>query len=149
MNGVFQTRSFDTAAIPRYMKMIASAADAIIFIAYLIVVWDFSEIFASTYFRIVMPQKVHLTTDINALKRRNITPDYTETFGVHAASKVVGIDVCTLRLIDCLVFSGASAQRGQFVPTAAPRAEDGQREPSLYRNIQRVRDQMLIICVSI
>lgn len=61
IKAVFQVQiSGSTAEIPRNMKMIVSAPLANIFMVYLTVVEDCSDILALTYFWQQMPQKVIL-----------------------------------------------------------------------------------------
>ena len=59
-NAVSQLWSPVTVDNPRNMKMIVSQMDDNIFMKYLMVVCDLRDMLASTYFFIVMPQKVQL-----------------------------------------------------------------------------------------
>lgn len=60
MKAVFHRRVSDTAAMPRYMKMIVSDTEAPIFMTNLMVVCDLWDKFGSAYFRRLIPQKVQL-----------------------------------------------------------------------------------------
>lgn len=74
MNTEFQSCLSHTTEIPRYIKMIDSQIEDIIFMKYLIVVWDLSDMLASTYFFIVTPQNMQLKRKTNSSVEKVNTP---------------------------------------------------------------------------